>query len=208
MGKLMQRVRTTIGAPMPGFRHAEPPRVPREKSTETASQPTASTAAEDLNQSREQLELSEVLPRASAPEKEIDWVALRELANLSAHNAISRYARRMLVNNMYSKLVVAIVALVTGMVLLWMWLQLDTKEITFYSAVMAFFVAAFWGIQYARLTGRLIVNKSGTINIDWNRPNKPDATTKEGKPDTSSKEKKPEATPPATENQEDATPPS
>jgi hypothetical protein len=92
------------------------------------------------------------------------------LANVSAQHALTRYARRMLVSNMYSKLIVSVVALGCGTGLLAMWFGWDTQESTFYSAMMAFFVALIWGCQYAILTGRLIIGKSGNIKLDWYSP--------------------------------------
>ena len=56
----------------------------------------------------------EMSPRTVAPEKRIDLSALRELANLSAQSAISRYSRKVLISSMYAKLMVAGVALAAG----------------------------------------------------------------------------------------------
>ena len=60
---------------------------------------------------------------------------------------------------------VAIVAIISGVALFWMWKELNTAEMTFYAGLMALLVACHWGVQYAMLTGRLIVNKAGHIDF-------------------------------------------
>jgi len=107
-------------------------------------------------------------PRAVAPERNIDFSALRQLANLAAQNSISQYARKVLVRTMYSKLVVAAVALVAGGELLWMWKSANAARLTLFSALVALSVALYWGVEYALATGRLIVSRSGHIDINWN----------------------------------------
>jgi len=72
-----------------------------------------------------------------------------------------------LVRTMYSKLTVAAVALVAGIGLFWMWGQFGACKMTLWSSLVAVVVALFWGLEYALLTGRLIVNKSGHLNIEW-----------------------------------------
>jgi len=105
-------------------------------------------------------------PRAAAPENRVDLSALRELANLSARSAISRHSRHILVGTMYSKLLVAAVALFAGAGLLWMWSAFGARQMTFYAALVALLVAIYWGVEYALLTGRFVISKSG--HIDWN----------------------------------------
>ncbi|MEN6556808.1 MAG: FHA domain-containing protein [Thermoguttaceae bacterium] len=111
----------------------------------------------------------ELSPRAVAPERNVDLSALRELANLSAQSAISQHARQMLVHAMYSKLAVMLVALATGTTLLWMWKTLGAAQTTFYSALVALLVAIYWGMEYALLSGRLTIGRTGHLEIDWNK---------------------------------------
>jgi hypothetical protein len=85
---------------------------------------------------------------------------------MSARNAIQQHTRRTLVRAMYSKLTVTSVALVAGVGLFWTWKEFGACKLTFYSSLVAIIVAAFWGLEYAHLTGRMIVNKSGHLNID------------------------------------------
>ena len=107
-----------------------------------------------------------------APEKRTDLSALRELANLAAHSAISRHSQRVLKHSMYSKLVIACAALVMGGGLLWMWGQYGARQMALYAAVVAFSVGAYWGVEYAFLTRRIRVAK----------PRNGDATTAETAP--------------------------
>ena len=109
----------------------------------------------------------QMAPRTVAPER-INFSALRELANLSAHAAISRHTRRTLVRTMYSKLLVALVAFLSAAALLWMWDAANAGNHVFYASLAAILTAIFWGVEYAILTGRLMVSKSG--NIDWIPP--------------------------------------
>jgi hypothetical protein len=72
-----------------------------------------------------------------------------------------------MVRTMYGKLFLAAAALIAGIGLLWLWKVYGASETTLYASVIAIVVALFWGLQYAILTGRLIVTKSGRINIGW-----------------------------------------
>ena len=105
------------------------------------------------------------------PREAIDLSALRELANLSAHSAISQHTQRVLIRTMRSKLIVAVVALLASGGLWWMWSFFGAREMTYYSALVAILVAIYWGVEYALLTGRLIISKSG--HIDWNLTSSP-----------------------------------
>ena len=162
MNRLMQRVRSTSGELAPAS--FTPPRAEAAQ----LSHETPAPVAEPSLPAAELRESAEMSPRTVAPENRIDLSALRELANLSAHSAISRHSRQVLIHTMYSKLAVAAVALVVGGVLLWMWKSPGALQMTFYSALVALLVAIYWGVEYALLTGRLIISKSGHIDIDWN----------------------------------------
>ncbi len=77
---------------------------------------------------------------------------------------------------MYGKLTVTFVALVAGVGLFWMWKEFGACKLTLYGSLVAIVVAIFWGMEYALLSGRLIVNKSGHLNIDWKRSSHDAAT--------------------------------
>ncbi len=168
MSRLMQRVRPTgSGAGTPAY-------VPNERSEPApvaASQalplvpasppPSIATSAE------QKYEPVEMLPRAVAPERRADLSMLREVANLSAQTALSQHSRRLLVDTMYSKLATAGVALASSIALFWLCRYRRGFELTFYSALIGVLVAFYWGLQYALLSGRLIVSK-GHLSIGGN----------------------------------------
>jgi hypothetical protein len=93
---------------------------------------------------------------------------LRELANFSARTAVSRHSRKLLVNTMRSKLMMAMMALTAGGGLFCMWQRYGAVEMTLYYSLAAGLVAIYFGVQYALLTGRLRINELGHINIAWN----------------------------------------
>jgi hypothetical protein len=67
---------------------------------------------------------------------------------------------------MHDRLIVSIVATMSGVALLWLWKYLHGDS-TFYCALAAFLVSFYWGLRWAILTGRLIVGKSGELTIGW-----------------------------------------
>ena len=165
MSRLMQRVQASSGG------SAAPSCVPPASAPAAARRVSAaapvvetlepsSTAPVPAPQRREP---AQVAPRAVMPEKHVNLSAMRELANLSAQNALSRYSRRILVNAMYSKLLVVAVALASAAGLLWIWKTTTGWQTTLYLALVALIVAIYWGVQYALLSGRLRINKSGRI---------------------------------------------
>ncbi|MBN1394454.1 MAG: hypothetical protein JW959_05485 [Pirellulales bacterium] len=162
MSRLMERVRGAAGgSPITAF--TPPPPAPATDASVKPIEPAQ--AAAPAAQRREPVQ---VAPRAKAPEKHLNLSAMRELANLSAQTALSRYARRVLISSMYSKLLIALVALAVAFCQFWMWKTMTGLQITFYSALIALLVAIYWGLQYALLSGRLAINKSG--HIEWHSP--------------------------------------
>ena len=150
MSRLMQRVRVSAGEPPATGAAAESPK------------PSAAVSSSASN-----VKPSEPVsapPRAVAAEKRTDLSALRELANLAAHSAISHHAHRVLKNHMYSKALIASVALVMGGGLLWMWNQHGAWQMALYAAVVAFLVGAYWGVEYAFLTRRIRAHRPRPAN--------------------------------------------
>jgi len=103
----------------------------------------------------------EMSPRAVAPEKSMDLGAMRDLANLSAHTAINRHARRVLVGNVTSKLAVTIVGLAAGGVLTWIWWTRSLEDLTLYAAATCFLVALLWGTRHVLWGACSIFSRSG-----------------------------------------------
>ncbi len=159
----MQRIRSTGDGREGASRTPHSP-----EGGSAASQAPAMLPAEPLPQpecllpAAQRREPASVLPRAAAPETPVNLSAMRELANLSAQSAINRHARRTLVSTMYSKLLVAAVALAACGGLSWMWMPSMPGDVTFYAVLLALLVAVYWGywgVHYALLTGRLVCDK-------------------------------------------------
>lgn len=106
---------------------------------------------------REPVELS---PRAVAPEKFVDLTAMRELANLSAQNAIDHHSRKVLRRVVLTKLIVSLMGLVAGGALLWTWRN-ASSQLAFSAAMASFVVALFWGIQYYVLVAPRLWRRRG-----------------------------------------------
>ena len=168
MSRLMQRVRSKSDEPTQASYAASrsEPQSARRTQTDAAAAP-ASTEPVRPKLAVAPRKPVKLLPRSAAPEKHIDLTALRELANLSARTAISRHSHRILIDAMRSKLAMAMLALAAGGGLFWMWQRYGAVEMTFYYSLAAGFVAIYFGVQYALLTGKLRINERGHLNIDW-----------------------------------------
>lgn len=105
------------------------------------------------------------MPKSAAPEDLSHLAAMRELANLSARNALDRHGRNMLRRAIRSKLAVLVLSFVAGSSLVALWWRLGAGDLAYYAALVCYLVAVVWGIQYAVLTGRLIVSRSG--HLGW-----------------------------------------
>ncbi len=166
MSQLMERLRSSSGASGVAARSPRPepcrPAVEPRGAAASGTAPPAVALPVSQPQVRHPVQ---IMPRAEAPEKRVDLSALRELANLSAHLALNRHARKGLLRALYAKLMVTSVAVIVGVALLWMWNTMGCASNTFYAALAALMVAVLFGIEYAVLTGRLIVNQSG--HLDW-----------------------------------------
>jgi len=101
--------------------------------------------------------------RAAAPQDSASISAMRELANLSAHAAIDSHARRRLLRMSGAKLVVLLLSLLCGGAMIWMWCSFGASTLAFYSGLVGLLIATYWGVQYAILTGRLMVTRSGHL---------------------------------------------
>ncbi len=167
MTRLMERLRTGTSELKQGSYQSQvsQPRPANEPASQAAAkagaqadEPPASTPA-----APQQQKPAQISPRAVAPEKHAGLSAMRELANMSAHIAISHYARRQTKISKQTKLLIAIVGLVGGVILTAMWWRMGTGNLTFYAAMVSFVVALFWGIQYVTLTFDMIRRKSDEL---------------------------------------------
>jgi hypothetical protein len=155
MSRLMARVRGEASDNAPAYR----PQSPRPRPAAPPETPAEPEQGATPPQAAESRELVEMTPRTAAPEANIDLSAMRELANMSAQSAISRHDQRTLSLTTRGKLLVAIVAALTGVTLLVLRQQYNTSSVTFHAAMASFAVCLFWGLQYFRLMGRLVLEK-------------------------------------------------
>jgi hypothetical protein len=163
MTRLLERVRsTTGGAEVPDSRPQAPrpqrpavPTAPAETPLELASVPQPATP-----RPRKPVEMT---PRAKAPEKMAGLSAMRELANLSAQNALDQHTRKQLARARRGKLLIVISGLAAAALLMWMWSTYGLGAVTYFAAMVGIVVALFWGLQYAILTGHLIISRSGRL---------------------------------------------
>ena len=105
--------------------------------------------------------LPERAPRAVAPEKSVDLAAMRELANSSAQAAISHHARRKLIGRVAGKLLVALAALATGVILVGIWWLGSANILTLCAAGASLLVGLGWGVECILLRRRAAVSGSG-----------------------------------------------
>jgi hypothetical protein len=107
----------------------------------------------------------EMAPRTVAPENVVGLSAMRELAKVSAHGAIDKHARQEMIRLTRTKLMIALAGMLAGGALLWMWSAWGLKEVVLSGGLLALMVTLIWGIEYALLSGRLLINKKG--HFDW-----------------------------------------
>jgi len=97
----------------------------------------------------------EMAPRAVAPEKHADMNVMRQLANLSATNALEKHESKRLSGPTRSKLLVAAVSAVAGVSLLVVHQLPGAPPVTIYGALASFAVAGLWGVKYLSLSSRI-----------------------------------------------------
>ncbi|MEE9603889.1 MAG: hypothetical protein V3V75_11325 [Thermoguttaceae bacterium] len=161
MARLMQRI-SGVTAP----RQPRPPE--RSEIPSVASPKDQADFPAVKPRRRKPVDLS---PRAEAPEKHADMLAMRQLANVSAKTAIDRHTRRQMTSTKRGKLLVAVVSLLVGVMLAWMWWEFGLAKLTYYAALVSFLVALLWGTEYAIITGKMIINRSG--HLDRKPPDDP-----------------------------------
>ena len=97
-----------------------------------------------------------MLPRAVAPEKQVDLKAMRQLANQSATCALQKHDSKQLSDVARGKLAVMIVSLViAGSLLGLSGVPGVSPSLTMCGAAASFAIAALWGANYLSLKARL-----------------------------------------------------
>lgn len=103
--------------------------------------------------------------RVRAPEKNNNLAAMRELANLSSQAAIDRYAKAKLQRLQRGKLAVILVSSLCGLVLVLLDLWVSIGQLGRSAMVLSFIVMVIYSIQYGILTGRLVINSKGQLQL-------------------------------------------
>jgi len=145
--------------------------------------------------------------RTVVPERLADLSAMRELANLSAEAAISRHTRRILVSRSAGKLIVAIIALTCSGWLLGTWCFGNGNRVALWGGSLGLVAALLWGIQYALVTGRILVNRGS--HLQWASSARRETGGKSADPRDGTPEvtkEAPEVQPPAAETSDEASP--
>ncbi len=104
---------------------------------------------------------AEWVPRAVAPEREVDLEAMRTLANLSACSAIEQHHRRKTQATVWAKFLLTVLSLALGCGMLWVWGGKREHNLALYAAGACFAVAALWGVQYGLLALKLAARSFG-----------------------------------------------
>ncbi|MDZ7620066.1 MAG: hypothetical protein U1E05_23945 [Patescibacteria group bacterium] len=186
MSQLMHRVRGTTPQ-QAGSRRASTDR-PEQSDRPDRSEPSRPPASEVERQpnSEKPIKPAKMKPRGPAPER-TGFAAMRELANVSARAAVDQHARRQMVSIGRSKLAVTGTAGVTSALLFWLWATYLPIGVTLVGAITSFAIAVLWGLQYAVVTGRLLVSQTGRIRFSRgdSAPNTPATPTDESPMDES-----------------------
>ncbi|GAB6186525.1 FHA domain-containing protein [Thermopirellula anaerolimosa] len=103
--------------------------------------------------------------RPQAAEKSVDFAAMRELAVLASQGAIDRYAKAKLRTAMQGKLAVMATALGCGLLLGALAWAGRLPAFGVYGIVAAAMALLVYALQYAILSGRLIVNPRGQLQL-------------------------------------------
>ncbi len=166
MAKLMQRVRaqTSEAAPSTPWKPSETPRPDPEPAQQAPETPESNI--EGYPEQGDQADLTKMSPRAVAPERLTDLAAMRQLANVSAQSAIEGHSREQIKMAIRTKLLIMAVGLAVGGALTWFWWAMNGGDIALYSAFVCFLVVVLWGIQYAILTGKMIINRTGSLDVN------------------------------------------
>jgi len=103
--------------------------------------------------------------RPQAAEKSVDFAAMRELAVLASQGAIDRYAKAKLRAAMRGKLAVMATALGCGLLLTALGWAGRLPGFGVYGIVAAAVALLVYALQYAILSGRLVVNPRGQLQL-------------------------------------------
>lgn len=121
-------------------------------------------------------------PRTVAPERQVDFRAMRQLANVSAKNALHKHESKQLSADTRTKLLVTCVSVVVGVSLLVIHQLPGAQPITIYGAAASFTVAALWGVNYLSLLSRSANERLAYMSRHLKAGEEPVTEVKEEKP--------------------------
>jgi hypothetical protein len=151
MARLLQRVGASPEAIERESQRPSPP-----SSVPTADVPQAEPVAAVPASAPQHKPLKQLAARTVAPEKMVPLSAMRDLANLQAESAISRYVRSKARRTEASKMAVTIIAALSGAMLLLFWRQTGIP-LTLLAAA-ASLVVALWGAQHVLKSRRQTIH--------------------------------------------------
>jgi len=114
----------------------------------------------------------QLAPRTAAPETAIGLTAMRELANLSAQAALDKHTHGKMRGLRRRKLFLCVGGLLCGGLLLWLSIARGAN-LAFYAAMVGFLGSLLWAVQYALLTGRMVLDRRG--HLAWKSQARPAA---------------------------------
>ncbi len=164
MARLMDRARNVsdssdspaVSTPTPVKRPSAASRPASSRAKEVPTSPSQTAEILDDSQRTPEKKLESIEPRGVAPEREMSLSSMRELANVSAHTAINRHAKRQYRHTARSKLLVSGISLAAGTILMSIWWMTSDRGPFFHAAMVAFMIALFWGFQFAIMSGKVL----------------------------------------------------
>jgi len=158
MAELMRRLGKSH-QPAPRQQATEPlPRRYDPLEDETQQKPAA-TEGGDTQPDTKRRPLSELAPRAVAPEKQLNMDAMRELANQSTRSALDQHAWRSLWHTARSHLTMTATMGTVGLGLLWLHFHWIANKLALYSGLAALGFGGFLMLQYLWTACRLLTHK-------------------------------------------------
>ncbi len=163
MADLMRRLGKSH-QPAPRQQTTEPSsRRHRSEEDETPQTPAASEKSDAASDAHRR-PLSELAPRAIAPEKQLDMDAMRELANQSTRSALDQHAWRSLWQSARSHLATTATMGAVGCGLLWLHFYWIANKLAYYSGLAALGFSVFPIVQYLWTARRLLTHRRSTCD--------------------------------------------
>jgi hypothetical protein len=117
---------------------------------------------------------SEITPRAVAAEKNIDLSTLRDIANLSAKNALGKHETGKARRDLWTKAFLSLLSMAIGVGLLLYWHAHQSEKLLLAGAGVTWVTGVFFGLQYMFVAFRLVrkqaKNSANEINHEERTP--------------------------------------